>query len=1227
MRIVIDMQGAQTESRFRGIGRYTLSFAQAVARNRGNHEVFLALNGLFPETIEPIRAAFYKLLPQTNIRVWGAPGPVRESDVGNNSRRDAAELLREAFLASLCPDIIHIPSLFEGFIDDAVASIGRFDNKTPVSVTLHDLIPLSNQQYYLDSNLLFKDYYLRKIDFIKRATIYFAVSDFSLQEGVTHLGRPVSCFTNTAEAVDPCFRPQSIDKTIYKNLADKFNIDRQFILYTGGADERKNLPRLIEAYGTLPTRLRNDYKLLFAGKMPDGDVSRLCQIAHDAGVTTEEFTFTGYITDEELIQLYNLCALYIFPSWSEGFGLPALEAMACGAPVIGSNTASLPEVIDWDAAYFDPFDIKSIAAKITHALEDETFRKQLRSHGLKQAKKFSWDKTALVAIEAWERLRNSEPRPSDYRINSLSANRLASALATYDHLSDDNSLLALSSCLAKNKCSGIERQLLLDVSELSQRDAATGVQRVVRSYLKWLLQNPPSDFRIEPVYATLGNGYCYARNFTCNVLGNAAAEVFDEPIRWQRGDLFFGLDMQHHVQLANEAFYNKLMYDGVIVKFLVYDLLPVQLPNYFKNQDAKDLHERWLGMIANTDGMVCISEATAQAFTWWVKEKGIILASSFQLSWVHIGSDISNPQSTQSAWSEIDTTILQPLRRRITFLCVSTIEPRKQQQQILEAVEQLWQQGLDINLVFVGQPGWKTEPLVQRLRDHAEHGLRLFWLAGIDDEYLEKIYASSTCLIAASLGEGFGLSLIEAARHGLPIIARDIPVFREVAGKHAYYFKGTSTQDLAAALLAWLGLYKDQQNPSSVGMPWVTWQQSTEKLKIELTEQHYPRRQLLVDISELVQRDVGTGIQRVVRSILAEWLDNPPEGYRIEPIYATTDRGYCYARRFKQNFTNAGSEQRIADETIDYSPGDIFFGLDFQPQIVVKWRPYYQELRRSGVVVKFMVYDLLSVQMPQHFPRGNEEGFTQWLKVVAESDGAICISKSVSDDLHKWIRRNGNRRERPFVIDWSHIGADIGRQMSTHGYLENAKEVLNKIKSKISFLIVGTIEPRKGHYQIFSAFELLWQTKADVNLVIVGKQGWMMESLMNRIQNHPELNKHLFLLEGISDEYLEEVYVSSSCLIAASYGEGFGLPLIEAAQHGLPIIARDIAVYREVTGNHAYFFEGDTAGVLADAISRWISLFISGDHPNSNDLKWSTWKESAQRLVGLLLSSDRKRAG
>ena len=167
---------------------------------------------------------------------------------------------------------------------------------------------------------------------------------------------------------------------------------------------------------------------------------------------------------------------------------------------------------------------------------------------------------------------------------------------------------------------------------------------------------------------------------------------------------------------------------------------------------------------------------------------------------------------------------------RPSFLMVGTLEPRKGQTQALAALEKLWEQGVQANLVIVGKQGWKMESLVDRLRHHPELGKRLFWLEGISDEYLEKVYAASTCLIAASAGEGFGLPLIEAAQHKLPIIARDIPVFREVAGEHAYYFDGLDSESLAQAIQDWLKLKSESRVPSSENMPWLRWEQSVQQL-------------------------------------------------------------------------------------------------------------------------------------------------------------------------------------------------------------------------------------------------------------------------------------------------------------------------------------------------------------------------------------------------------------
>ena len=227
-------------------------------------------------------------------------------------------------------------------------------------------------------------------------------------------------------------------------------------------------------------------------------------------------------------------------------------------------------------------------------------------------------------------------------------------------------------------------------------------------------------------------------------------------------------------------------------------------------------------------------------------------------------------------------------------------------------------------------------------------------------------------------------------------------------------------------------------------------------------------------------------------------------------------------------------------------------------------RAFYQKLRHQGVQVKFVVYDLLCIFLPQYFGPGVAENFAKWLDVVAESDGAFCISEAVAGDLARWMAQHAPERAARFAIDWFHLGADIQNSVASTGLPADAGNLLATLKKSPSFLMVGTLEPRKGHAQILDAFERLWQENRQVNLVLVGKQGWLVGDLVPRLKRHPELGRRLFWLEGISDEYLEALYAASSSLIAGSYGEGFGLPLIEAAQHGISFIARDIPVFREV---------------------------------------------------------------
>jgi len=501
--------------------------------------------------------------------------------------------------------------------------------------------------------------------------------------------------------------------------------------------------------------------------------------------------------------------------------------MSCGAPVIAANASSLPEVIGRDDALFDPHSDDAIAAKIKEVLTDDAFRSELIHHGLGQAKKFSWDESAKRAIAAIERFCSSVART---RANEPIYRKLIASIAAMKHATfSDNDLVATAWAISLNHPESRSRQLFVDVSELAQRDAGSGIQRVTKSILKELLNNPPQGYQVKPVYATTDTpGYRHARNFTQRFRGGLSGSLEDDPIDAQLGDIFLGLDLQHHVVIAQLDYLESLRNRGIRVIHVVYDLLPLLLTHDFPKSMA-EIHARWLDAISQFDGTLCISRAVADEYAKWLRTNGTERLRPLKIGWFHLGADIGNSVSTRGLPSNSEHVIDQ-LSRRPSFLMVGTIEPRKGHAQTLAAFELSWAEGMDTNLVIVGKQGWMVEKLVEKLRHHPELGRRLFWLEGISDEYLEKVYASCTCLIAASEGEGFGLPLIEAAQHKLPIIARDIPVFHEVAGEHAFYFKGEEPDDLAKAVQKWLELYHSGQHPKSDDMPWLTWNESASQL-------------------------------------------------------------------------------------------------------------------------------------------------------------------------------------------------------------------------------------------------------------------------------------------------------------------------------------------------------------------------------------------------------------
>jgi glycosyltransferase involved in cell wall biosynthesis len=401
MRILIDLQSCQSGSRNAGIGRYSMQLAKAmaVAAATRQHEVSLLLSSLMPSSIADVRYAFSDLVPADRIHVFGVPAAIPHQGA-KKARIRASEVVREDFIKSLQPDFVHLTSLFE-FAEEVITSVGQYYPGHKTAITLYDLIPYVSSARHLTTEHN-RHFYSGKIENIKNAGLLLAISEYSRWEGIDLLGLDPESVVNISSAADESFRPISMDKKTADSLLQRYGIVRKFIMYTASFDPRKNQAGLVSAFALLPSHLRKEFQLVFVGNGSTDAILKLRQHAEGLGLDRDEVLILGHVTDQNLVSLYNLCHLFVLPSLSEGFGLPALEAMSCGTATIGSNLTSIPEVIEWSDAMFDPTNPASIAEKIYRALTDDGFLRALRERGLEQAKNFSWGMSAERALDAFE---------------------------------------------------------------------------------------------------------------------------------------------------------------------------------------------------------------------------------------------------------------------------------------------------------------------------------------------------------------------------------------------------------------------------------------------------------------------------------------------------------------------------------------------------------------------------------------------------------------------------------------------------------------------------------------------------------------------------------------------------------------------------------------------------------------------------------------------------------
>ncbi|MBE9249173.1 glycosyltransferase [Dolichospermum sp. LEGE 00240] len=384
MKIAIDIQALQTKnSKNRGIGRYTQSVIEALFNQQNAPSFDLYANSTLPEPLLNKNLFSYSSIDYPYI--------------GSCATND---LLLKSTLISSDANMVFIPSPMEG-LDSTIPDYTNFTKK--IFVICYDLIPLIFSDRYLLNDKNMQSLYMRRLKNIQNADFIFAISESTRQDVIKYLKIPPNKVLNISGGVSPFFTPVQVNEhySWLKTFADKFGIHKKFILYTGGEDWRKNIEGLVHGFAKLPNSFRENYQLVVACKVSDFFTQEISRLAAKLGIG-KSLVLTNYITDEELRALYSTCSLFVFPSFYEGFGLPLLEAISCGAPAIASNNSSLPEILGDSELLFDPHSPDDIARIILTVLSNEEFKMRIAENSLQQAAQFSWESVAQKMVSVFQ---------------------------------------------------------------------------------------------------------------------------------------------------------------------------------------------------------------------------------------------------------------------------------------------------------------------------------------------------------------------------------------------------------------------------------------------------------------------------------------------------------------------------------------------------------------------------------------------------------------------------------------------------------------------------------------------------------------------------------------------------------------------------------------------------------------------------------------------------------
>lgn len=1198
-----------TNSELNGARAYARALLAGLWSQRGSYEMMAMVEkdwpwtGRWPGLRWLRRPPFHHLCPPPN----SAPSPGQDVLMG---------LAYNKFISPWRFDIVHNFALGE-----EKQALFSHDLKSPgqiVSATLGDF------SHWLDSLEFSADYsqcYLSMMNWLKGCDLLLTSS-----VGVSKLAEDVLGLASwRLVAVPPALPPdqgkESPSPPEIKAIRNRYGLNSGYIL---GLAAPGRLETMLSAFAGLPSELRSTNRLVLWGVRSEAR-SMVKWRGRGAGLRDEDIVFLDDPDSWNRSALLQGCSAFIMASTYEGFGLPALEAMSYGAPVLVADREGLTEIMDHPAARFRAGSSDDLTVALYRILSDKALAENIGAHGRKRAGDFTCERSGRVAWEAFNEALNRQRKAGVKYARSgwLPRRRLAYLFPLPENRPD---LKKYAEEVGPWLNHFFEADIYTDWPEGEKPPA-------------WL--QPCQVYRLNDFDSAAFNYETIIYNLADTAEHGPLLELL---AKWP------GVVVLHDVYLKR-ALKNFLPVENLWISEMFYAHGPrfrrwllaesgAMRPELLKLPGSKRVLDQALGVVTPSS---FVAEACRIHYPEGINASIRLIP----------GKNVSEPSAE----------LLKSLREKyklaandLVIMALGPIGPASLSGLLLEAFRASEVSSKGVLFLADYFVGGSEQTTLRCLPEAKEPDGRIRLMAPVDDDDLQELMSLTDVVVHLRPDHSGGLTpgaAMDALAWGRPLIVNYHGGFKELpeavvwklaarpspedltqalnllgadenrrqqlgrAGRD-YLFQRLHPRERVARLAAAthdfykrrLQQYEDLKGLE--GLPAADRLQATDALQAygqTFSKPSFDRARIFLYLGRTASSTVETGIPRVSKNIVRNLytLDRPG----FEPVAFDFEDGRMVSPYKWLKEHGCLTDTEPTEPLMEFRPGDYILMIDPYISREEDMAPLFQSARQTGCQVISVVYDIIALTHPHTVPDSSIDAYFKWVPFVAEqSDAVIGISQAGIEEFGDWVRKNEpSQYPRLHLTHW------------TLGCSELAEQLKVCPKSEPYMLMVGSIEPRKNHDLAIDALKILRQRGIPLKLCVAGRNTWMSKSLFDRLKGGQEPGVELCY--NLSDHDLAGLYAGAKALLFPSQTEGFGLPLVEAAQYGTPIICSDIPVFREICGPHASYVNISSASSLAAGLEDWLRLAQAGQSPDSSLIKYLTWEDSAIHLLTAVLNTGR----